>query len=157
MTQELTVGEHATAMTDYIRAGQRRAESLGNRGPLRMDADGRPHQDILDAYWKYGFYVLEGAIDTEELTALRADMDRVLERAPVKKGAEVDSQGRPALALDYERELFDWARPLSDPVGGTDAAAGRHPAKMLEPNPPENAPDEVIHFALRWARGRVSL
>ena len=146
MTQGLTATEHATAMTDYIRAGQRRAESLGNRGPLRMGTDGRPHQDILDAYWKYGFYVFEGAIGPEELTDLRSDMDRVFERAPVKKGTNVDAQGRPAVDLEHAGETFRWARPLSDPVGGTDAYGGRHPVKMSEPSAQGEAPDKVIYM-----------
>ena len=36
-------------------------------------------------------------------------------------------------ALDISRDSYLWARPLADPVGGTSANGGRHPAKMSEP------------------------
>ena len=49
-TEELTAAEHTSAMTDYVREGLVLAERLGNRGSLRVDAHGRPHPDILDAY-----------------------------------------------------------------------------------------------------------
>ena len=50
----LSAAEHASAMVEYIADGTRRAYALGNRGPIRMGADGKLHRDILDAYWKLG-------------------------------------------------------------------------------------------------------
>ena len=79
--------------------------------------------------------MLEGAIGARELEDLRADMEHVFERAPVRKGARVDKQGRRALGLDYALDVFLWATPLSDPVGGTTQLARRHPTKMSEPGP----------------------
>jgi hypothetical protein len=68
----LSAAEHASAMVEYIADGTRRAYALGNRGPIRMGADGKLHRDILDAYWKLGFYIFEGVVGAEELADLRA-------------------------------------------------------------------------------------
>ena len=47
----------------------------------------------------------------------------------------------PALGADGRDRNLGWVRPLSDPVGGTAAVNGRHPAKMIEPAAPEGAPE----------------
>lgn len=132
-------------LESYVREGGRKAFELGNRGPIRFNDDGTLDQDILDAYWRCGFYVLEGALSAEELDDLRADMDQAFERAPYTKDAAVDAQGQPALGSDLARPTFRFAKPLSDPYGGTDLVSGRHPAKMSEPAPPADAPDYVIN------------
>ncbi len=67
------------AMAEYSRAGEARARALGNRGPIRLGADGKLAQDILDAYWTNGFYVFEGVAGPEELAELRADVDAILD------------------------------------------------------------------------------
>jgi hypothetical protein len=131
-------------MDAYVREGERKAYEIGNRGPIRLNADGTLHEEIADAYWRCGFYVFEGALNAEELKDLQADFERVLDQAPYTKDAEVDSKGRPALGLEFTRSSFNFAKPLSDPVGGTSRNNGRHPAKMDEPTPPEDAPDFVI-------------
>ena len=56
----LTAEDHARTMAEYSRAGEGRARALGNRGPIRLDANGRLAQDIVDSYWTHGFYVFEG-------------------------------------------------------------------------------------------------
>ena len=56
----LTAQDHARVMADYSRAGEARARALGNRGPIRFDADGKLDRAILDSYWTHGFYVLRG-------------------------------------------------------------------------------------------------
>jgi hypothetical protein len=145
-TRELTRAEHAAAMADYVRDGERRAREIGNRGPVRFDAEGRLHPDILDAYWEHGFYVFEGVIGAKELEELRAGADDMLERAPVRKGADVDAQGRPALGRDFAVKPYLFIKPLSDPWGGTDALSGRHPAKMAEPVPDAGAPEDVVYL-----------
>ena len=136
--------EDARTLDTYVREGERRAFELGNRGPIRFEDDGRLAQEITDAYWRCGFYVLEGALAAEELDDLRSDMKYAFERAPYRKDATVDAQGRPALGVDLARPTFHFARPLSDPYGGTDLNSGRHPARMDEPPPPDDAPDYVI-------------
>ena len=128
----------------YVREGERKAYELGNRGPIRFNDDGTLDPEISDAYWRCGFYVLEGALGAEELNDLRADMEYAFERAPYTKDATVDAQGRPALGSELARPSFRFAKPLSDPYGGTDISSGRHPAKMSEPAPPADAPDYVI-------------
>ena len=128
----------------YVREGERKAYELGNRGPIRFNDDGTLDQEISDAYWRCGFYVLEGALGAEELNDLHADIDYAFERAPYTKDATVDALGRPALGSELARPSFRFAKPLSDPYGGTEISSGRHPAKMSEPAPPADAPDYVI-------------
>lgn len=142
----LTAARHAADMAGYIEAGRARALALGNRGPLRFTAEGSVHPDILEAYWRHGFYVLEDVIGRVELEELRAGIDEMLRRAPVTPGATVDAAGQPVLGHDLERSTYLWVTPLTDPVGGTPANGGRHPAKMSEPVPEGAVPDKVIYM-----------
>jgi len=146
MTAELSREQHAEEMADYLRAGEARAATLGNRGPVRFDQHGRLHPDILEAYWQHGFYVFEGVVDADELAELRADADDMISRAPVRRGAAVDTRGRPALGRDYAIQPYLMVRPLSDPWGGTAALGGRHPSKMTEPVPDPDAPENVVYL-----------
>ena len=139
-----TKAENTMTMDAYVQEGERRAYEIGNRGPLRFNPNGTLHKDIADAYWRCGFYVFEGALSAAELKDLQKDFEHVLDRAPHTKDADVDSEGRPAIGLEFTRSSFNFAKPLSDPVGGTSSNNGRHPAKMNEPTPPEDAPDFVI-------------
>lgn len=142
-----TAAQHAAGMASYIRQGLRLGQEIGNRGPVRFKADGQLADEILDAYWRHGFYVFENLIGEAELAELRADMANVLDRAPAGRDSEVDAQGRPALGLEFKKPTFTFVKPLSDPVGGTALVGGRHPTKMVEPKPREDAPDEVVHMA----------
>lgn len=144
--ETLSVIEHARAMETYVAQGVRRALSLGNRGPIRYGADGKLHPDILAAYWEHGFYVFQGVVGDEELAELRADVDRVLAEAPAQPGGEVDPQGRPVVASEYAIAPYRYARPLSDPLGGTTKNKGRHPVKMLDPTPGEGAPEWTVEL-----------
>ena len=128
----------------YFLEGERMACELGNRGPIRFNDDGTLDKAILDAYWLYGFYVLEGVLSDNELKDLKADLESVLERAPHTKNAKVDAKGRKVLGAELALPTFHFARPLSDPVGGTSKHGGRHQARMTEPEPPTDAPDFVI-------------
>jgi hypothetical protein len=141
-------GEEEAAMARYRAEGEQRAAALGNRGPIRFDADGALAADILEAYRRCGFYVFTGVLGAEELADIERDVADVMDRAPVRKGAEVDRHGRPALGVGCEARTVTWVRPLSDPIGGTDAAHGRHPAKMYEPAPPPEAPEWVVQLVL---------
>jgi hypothetical protein len=142
---EPTRAGHAARMAAYGEAGLRLASEIGNRGPARFDESGRLHPDILAAYREHGFYVFEGVISQEEVKELRREAQMMLERAPVSPGAQVDAQGRPALGLDARIPVYNLIRPLSDPVGGTQARSGRYPARMVAPKPEENAPNYVVH------------
>jgi hypothetical protein len=132
----------------YLREGEKRAFALGNRGPIRFAATGELDPAIVEAYWRCGFYVFEGVLRPEELLDIERDLHDIQERLPVEKGAAVDSKGRPALAVDCSAPCLHWAKPLSDPWGGTDAANGRHPVKMAEPEAASDAPKEVVFLIL---------
>lgn len=141
-------GEQEAAMRAYLAAGERRAHALGNRGPLRRDAEGRVHPDILEAYWRCGFYVFEGVLDAAELADIEADVQSIIDRLPVRKGATLDRHGRPALGVGHAAQTLFWSRPLGDPAGGTNFANGRHPVKMFEPQAAADAPDEIVYLIL---------
>ena len=141
-------GTEEPAMTHYRADGERRAAALGNRGPLRFDAAGRLDAAILDAYSRCGFYIFERVLHEEELADIERDVADMLERAPVTKGAAVDRHGRPALGVDCKGLNLSWVRPLTDPVGGTKHAHGRHPVKMFEPVAPAGAPEWIVQLVL---------
>ena len=132
--------KYTEAMAVYFHKGERLAYTIGNRGPIRFNGDGTLHADILNAYRRCGFYVFEAVLNAEEINDLREDLERVLDHAPYTKDAVIDAKGRPALGVNFARQPFSFAKPLSDPLGGT----GRHPAKMREPLPRDDAPDYVI-------------
>jgi len=135
-------------MAAYLRAGEARAHALGNRGPIRRDGDGNVHPDILEAYWRCGFYVFEDVLGAGELADIEADLKRIMARLPLEKGAAVDRRGRPALGADCQAPTLFWSKPLGDPFGGTDLANGRHPVKMIEPRAADGTPDEVVYLIL---------
>lgn len=141
-------GPEQAAMAAYVAAGERRAYALGNRGPLRYDVAGGIAKDILDAYWRTGFYVFEGVLGADELADIERDLNDVLEHVPASEGAALDAQGRPALGADCRAPIFFWARPLADPFGGTTLANGRHPARMYEPRAATDAPAKVLYLFL---------
>ena len=141
-------GSEEAAMQAYLRAGETRAYALGNRGPIRFTDEGELHPDVVEAYWRCGFYVFEGVLKPDELADIERDLHDILERLPVEKGAAVDRKGRPALAADCAAPTLYWAKPLADPFGGTSIANGRHPVKMYEPTPAADAPKEVVYLIL---------
>ncbi len=141
-------GAEEAAMQAYLREGGEAAYALGNRGPIRFTAEGRIHPDILDAYWRCGFYVFENVLKADELADIEADLKDILDRLPVEKGAPVDAKGRPALGADCKAPTLNWSKPLGDPFGGTSAAGGRHPVKMFEPEAAADAPKEIVYLIL---------
>ncbi len=141
-------GSEEAAMQAYLKAGAARAQALGNRGPIRFAPDGRVHPDILEAYWRCGFYVFEGVLRPEELADIEADLHAILDRLPAARGAALDRKGRPALAADCAAPTLLWSKPLGDPLGGTTLANGRHQVKMFEPTPAADAPEEVVYLIL---------
>ena len=142
----LTAEGHQKVMEEYGRAAEARAYALGNRGPIRTGADGKLLPEILESYWTHGFYVFQDVVGPEELAELRADIDAVLSRAPVAPDATIDYAGRPVVDKGILKPPYRWAKPLSDPVGGTDANNGRHPAEMLQPTPDADAPAWTVEL-----------
>ena len=136
-------GDDAEAVKTYLVEGQRQALAMPNRGPLRFDTGGNIHPDILSAYSEYGFYILEGVLGEDEIADIKADLASMRENFPVHMGADKDAQGRPALGADCTAMTLQWARPLSDPLGGTQIANGRHQVKLFEPKAPDDAPPAV--------------
>ena len=147
-TVAVDYGLQEAAMQDYLRDGEKRAFALGNRGRIRFTDKGELHPDIVDAYWRCGFYVFESVLKQDELADIERDLHDILDRLPVEKGAALDRHGRPALAVGCEAPTLYWAKPLADPFGGTSAANGRHPVKMYEPQAPSDAPKEVVYLIL---------
>lgn len=144
--QPISAVDHVRAMSEYGKRAEARAYALGNRGPIRVGADGKLLPEILDSYWANGFYVFQGVVGSQELAELRADIDAVLSRAPIAPDAKVDYAGRPVREHGIIKPPYRWAKPLSDPVGGTDANNGRHPAEMLQPKPDADAPDWTVEL-----------
>ena len=140
----LSVSEYNKSRQPYIAAGLDRAASLGNRGPARFSEGGKLAPDILEAFWRTGFYVFEGLIDQAEIRVLQNDMSYLLDRAPVDNGYPFDHQGRPAFGQDFARPVFSLVKPLSDPWGGTDVLNGRHETQMTQPRAEEDSPEKVI-------------
>ena len=136
-------GDDAQAVKTYLLKGQEKALNLPNRGPFKYDSDGTIHPDILATYSEYGFYILEGVLGQAEIEDIKADLAAMRENFPSHMGAGTDTQGRPALGADNKAMTLQWARPLSDPLGGTQIANGRHQVKLFEPNAPEGAPPAV--------------
>jgi ectoine hydroxylase-related dioxygenase (phytanoyl-CoA dioxygenase family) len=127
-------------LATYFEEGADRAMTLGNRGPLRYAEDGSIHPDIIDAYWRFGFYVLEGVLDASEVQELQTDFADLVDRAPAGTDCDTDHLGRPSIKTDYPTARFQFAKPLSDPMGGT----GRYHVKMQELNSADDAPDETL-------------
>ena len=128
------------SLATYLEEGTERAMTLGNRGPLRFTEDGAIHPDIIDAYWRFGFYVLENVLDEAEGAQLRSDFADLEDRVPAGTESETDHLGRPSIKEDYPTARFQFAKPLSDPMGNS----GRYQVKMQALESPENAPDETL-------------
>lgn len=147
-----TAEEHAESMAEYSRIGEKSARELPNRGPLVFDQDGNLDPGIVDAYRTYGFYVFENVIDEHELAELRSDVDGLLARAPTEPGSLIDRNGEKAFGSEFSRPPFRLAKPLSDPLGGTNKNKGRHPVGVTAPTPADDAPQwtvELLHGNLQ--------
>ena len=145
LERQTRIERNSTDGDAYLIEGERRAMALGNRGPIRFDAAGNLHPDILEAYSRCGFYVFEGVIGPEELAEVERDFLDILDRLPVDKGALVDRHGRPALGVDNTMPVLGWTKPLGDPLGGTGILADRMPVKMSEPEAASTAPEHVVY------------
>ncbi len=141
-------GEHESVMQAYFSSGRKRALALPNQGPLKFLANGDLHPEIQWSVDEYGFYVLKNVIGSDELGDIEKDVFDILERLPITKDSPVDKKGRPALGVDCKGASLFWSRPLGDPFGGTERAAGRHPVKMVEPQPTAGSPDQTVYLIL---------
>ena len=53
---------HTMAMMQYLLDGENRALKLPDRGPLKFNDNEDINSDILEAFSKFGFYILESAL-----------------------------------------------------------------------------------------------
>ncbi len=136
-------GPDAEAMKTYLIEGQAKALTLPNRGPLKIDEAGNIDPQILEAYSKFGFYIFENVLSEQELDDIKNDLAQMRENFPIHMGAATDQHGRPALGADNKAPTLQWAKPLSDPLGGTDNFNGRHQIKLFEPKAADDAPPAV--------------
>src|ERR1700754_600345 len=96
-TPRVDYGVEEAAMQVYLREGEKRAATLGNRGPVRFTVPGALHPDILEAYWRCGFYVFEGVLKPDELADIERDLHDILDRLPAERGAPLHANGKAAL------------------------------------------------------------
>ena len=128
-------------MKQYLVAGQKAALALDNRGPAKFDSQGRLDSKIREAYSKYGFYIFEDTVSNDELEDLETGIQSMRDNFPVTNGAKLDTHGRPALGTQCKMPNLHWAKPLSDPLGGTGLLNGRHQVKVFEPSASFDAPE----------------
>ena len=141
---KISPSEYAQDMSVIVEDGEAVALQLGNRGPVRYNSSGEIHGDILSAYSEHGFYVFTNLIADDEIEDLRAEMDSVLARAPLGPDSDLDADGNTAIGMDFAKNPFQFAKPLSDPFGGTDALQGRYEVKLAEPEAAADAPDYTV-------------
>ena len=125
-------GDEAEAVKTYMQEGLKQALRLPNRGPIQFLKNGALHPEIREAYSKYGFYVFEGVVTAQEMSDVRQDIDEVRSRFATHPDSKLDARGRPALGCDCKGPGLKWSKALSDPLGGTDVANGRHQIKLKE-------------------------
>ena len=136
-------GSQEQAMQAYFREGAARALALGNRGPIRLNAEGKLDPAILAAYSRCGFYVFEDVVGAEELAELHEAFHSLIDNAPTGPDSKLDAHGRPALGSDHGAPVIVWSKPLGDPYGGSEKGEGRHQIKMFEPTPAAGLPEQV--------------
>src|SRR6056300_1279394 len=137
----MVYGSEEIEMQNYLKAGEKRALSLSNRGPLKFNNDGTLHKEIIASYSENGFYIFEKVFSYDELLDWEKDYLNIIERFPVNRTSKIDMKGRPAIASECKANILYWSKPLADPFGGTDLANGRPPVKMIEPKPKKDDPD----------------
>ena len=141
-------GSHESEMQAYLKEGEKQALSLGNRGLIRFRSNGTLEQDIIESYREHGFYIFESVLDTAELADIEADLKQIQSRLPKDRRSNIDASGRPALTANCKSEPLYWAKPLSDPFGGTELGNGRHQISMTEPTPDKKAPEEIVYLVV---------
>ena len=107
---------HQEITDQYFKTGEEKL-CIAQSGSHKVYRRWGVHPDILSAYWRYGFYVLEGLIQQGEVDNLVADFNEVMDRAPKNSKTTLDAKGRPSVAAQFERATFQFAKPLSDPYG----------------------------------------
>ena len=81
----------------------------------------------------------------------------MLKQAPDTPDTEETELGEPEARAGFTLPSYRFARPLSDPLGGTKRNKGRHPAKMADPKPSNDAPEWTPIFLLGYLQLMDSL
>ena len=115
----LSFEKYTKNMNEYILEGLDNSKLLDNRSQVIYDENGNLSKDIINKYNKYGFYVFENIVKIDELNVLKEEVDKVIDGAPISPGSKLDKKGEPALFRDLRKEPYIYAKPLSDPLGGT--------------------------------------
>jgi len=131
-------------MSEYGHRAEARAYALGNRGPIRVGADGKASAGILDRTGRTLLRVLQGVTAPEELAELRADLDAVLSRAPVAPDATVDHHGRPAPFEGILKPPYKWAGHWRSGRAPTQQRPSSPPC--LQPRPDKDAPAWTVEL-----------
>ena len=142
------MNNYSEKLRTYIREGEKAAMALPNRGPIQFESNGNVASEILEGYAKYGFYVLENFLDKKDLQDWQDDFDTMKANYPETSEAKVDLYGRPALGVDAKGPALFWAKPLSDPLGGTKHSGGRYAVRMSEPLADESLPEEIVYMIM---------
>ena len=88
------------------------------------------------------------SVVVESLHPCDADLQVIRQNLPIHKDAQIDASGRPALGIDSIGPCLVWAKPLSDPLGGTTLSGGRHSVKMEEPVWETGMPEEIVYLIM---------
>ena len=135
-------------MRVYLEAGAQRAMALGNRGPIRFTADGKVHPDILDAYWRCGFYVFEGVLGPMNLPTSRPTSRAFSTGCRSKRARTVDAQRATCARRGPDGADAVLVEAAGRSVRRHQPRRGRHPVKMFEPQAAADAPKEVVYLIL---------
>lgn len=141
-------GSEALVMKEYLLEGEKKALALPNRGKIEFDEKGKLSEKIIEDYNKYGFYIFENVISSEELEDLERDVNRLKTQFPSYNGSKTTELGEKAIDADAIGPRLIWSKPLGDPLGGTPIANGRHQVKLFEPKASEDAPEESVFIVL---------
>ena len=136
-------GKESEAVKQYLINGEQNALALDNRGPITFDKNGNLSSLIKEAYSKYGFYIFEGVLNSEEVEDIKEDLENLRQQFPTGPESKLNAKGEPAMNAESQSLTLLWSKPLGDPLGGTELANGRHQIKMFEPEAKEDAPMAV--------------
>ncbi len=134
---------------EYKAQGLKRALEIGNRGPLRLDPDGKMDPQIVRAYQAQGYYVFEDMVSPEEVAELVKEFDEVLENAPIKEGGTTDRHGHPCRFPGYVK--------LTDPPSMASAGARGRVLTGEEARPGEEQVVTMLSHPLMYMDSAVRL
>jgi hypothetical protein len=136
-------GKESEAVKQYLINGEQNALALDNRGPIKFDQNGNLSSLIKEAYSKYGFYIFQGVLNSDEVEDIKEDLENLRQQFPTGPESKLNAKGEPAMNAESQSLTLLWSKPLGDPLGGTELANGRHQIKMFEPEAKEDAPMAV--------------